>query len=40
MNVEKNLYESPQVEEVELAVEQAVLSSSIDDMGYGKNNWE
>lgn len=39
MNVEKNLYESPQVEEVELAVEQAVLSSSIDDMGYGENNW-
>lgn len=40
MNVEKNLYESPQVEEVELAVEQAVLSSSIDDMGYGENNWD
>ena len=39
MNTEKLNYVSPQVEEVELAVEQVILSSSIDDMGYGDNNW-
>lgn len=43
MNKEKKLdYTSPQMEVVELVVEQAILQASggdIDDMGYGGNNW-
>ena len=31
MKVEKNLYESPLVETIEMVVEQAVLQSSVDD---------
>ena len=35
MKVEKNLYESPSVEAMEIIVEQAVLQSSIPDMEDG-----
>ena len=38
MNVEKNLYESPKVETMEIIVEQAILAASgdlMDDMNYG-----
>lgn len=35
MKVEKNLYESPVVETMEIVVEQAVLQSSIPDMEDG-----
>lgn len=38
MNVEKNLYESPKVEAMEIIVEQAILAASgdlMDDMTYG-----
>ena len=34
MKEEKNVYEAPQVEVVEIVVEQVILSSSIDDMPY------
>lgn len=35
MKEEKNLYESPKVETMEIIVEQAVLQSSIPDMEDG-----
>ena len=35
MKVEKNVYESPQIETMEIVVEQAVLQSSIPDMEDG-----
>ena len=35
MKVEKNVYESPQMETMEIVVEQAVLQSSIPDMEDG-----
>ena len=38
MKVEKNLYESPKVEAMEIIVEQALLAASgdfMDDMTYG-----
>lgn len=35
MKVEKNLYESPVVETMEIVVEQAVLQSSIPDVEDG-----
>lgn len=39
MKVEKNLYESPKVEAMEIIVEQAILAASgdsMDDMTYGE----
>ena len=38
MKVEKNLYESPKLETMEIIVEQAILTASgdsMDDMTYG-----
>ena len=37
----KKTYETPQVEVIEVAVEQGFAQSGgpIDDMGYGGNNW-
>lgn len=32
-------YDAPNIEVIEVEVEQVILSSSIDDMGYGENNW-
>ena len=32
-------YDAPNIEVIEVEVEQVILSSSIDDMGYGDNNW-
>lgn len=39
MKVEKNLYESPKLETMEIIVEQAILTASgdsMDDMNYGE----
>ena len=39
MKVEKNLYESPKLETMEMIVEQAILAASgdsMDDMNYGE----
>lgn len=33
------VYDTPNIEVIEVEVEQVILSSSIDDMGYGENNW-
>ena len=35
----KKTYEAPQVEVIEVAVEQGFASSGIDDMPYCDNNW-
>ena len=35
----KKTYEAPQVEVIEVAVEQGFAASGIDDMLYGDNNW-
>ena len=35
----KKTYEAPQVEVIEVAVEQGFAASGIDDMHYGGNNW-
>ena len=35
----KKTYEAPQVEVIEVAVEQRFAASGIDDMPYGDNNW-
>lgn len=35
----KKIYETPQVEVIEVAVEQGFAASGIDDMPYGGNNW-
>jgi hypothetical protein len=35
----KKTYEVPQVEVIEVAVEQGFAASGIDDMPYGGNNW-
>lgn len=43
MNRERPDYFTPQMTEIEMMFEQAVLSGSgdqIDDMPYGDNNWE
>lgn len=35
MSTEKNIYESPRLDVVEVTIEQAILNSSIPDMGDG-----
>ena len=35
----KKTYEAPQVEVIEVAVENGFAASGIDDMPYGGNNW-
>ena len=35
MNTEKKIYESPQLDVVEITIEQAILNSSIPDIGDG-----
>ena len=35
----KKTYEAPQVEVIEVVVEQGIAASGIDDMPYGDNNW-
>ena len=35
----KKIYEAPQVEVIEVAVEQGFAASGIDDMPYGGSNW-
>ena len=35
----KKTYEAPQVEVIEVAVEQGFAASGSDDMPYGDNNW-
>ncbi len=35
----KKTYETPQVEVIEVAVEQGFAASGIDDMPYSDNNW-
>ncbi len=36
---EKMTYEAPELEVLEVAVEQGFAQSGIDDMPYGDNNW-
>ena len=36
---EKKVYSAPEVEVIEIAVEQGFAASGIDDMPYGDNNW-
>ena len=35
----KKIYEAPQVEVIEVAIEQGFAASGIDDMPYGDYNW-
>lgn len=39
MNREKTYYVSPEVEVVNVEVENGFATSGIDDMPYGDNNW-
>ena len=38
-NEEKKVYSAPEIEVVEVQVEQGFAQSGLDDMPYGGNNW-